>query len=475
VIVDRLFHSVRSVVKKGSFNYDRPVRENTYSVSRISIFLGGDCMKRIIAISVMFVLLTGAAFAVDLGGNVIGSATVLQGNNLENSKVESGGGLGRVRIDGAGGDEDGKYGGWVRFDPTGGVAVGGIAAGIAWWKPIDLFKLSLGGNPDGHFGKEGVTGWMFYQHAYDTAVVIGGNVWGWGPLGGGDVNMYGHDVIFRDAFFGGFGGGNGTILEFTADILAINIVLPFFEGGETADAFKKVIAQLDVKLDFGNIALTYVGGRGYNKGNYVAATGGAPKGAPTVMGPTYKDAKGDDKQDEYFMDANGIWQQAAPATPATGEEGYDEPSKIFAYFGGSFGPLAVDFGLGYGFAKNDGKDAQPIAVGLGLKYGADAFGVKFRVIGKLAGDDKVTRVLADVLPYFVLSDTMRAFVSVGLGMMMKDGEDSIMDWHFNPYLEVGQEWGAKFLAGIKVWQYQGGKDKGGAMSWAVPIAIVVSF
>jgi len=388
-------------------------------------------MKKIIAISVMFVLLTGAAFAADVSGAVIGSATVLQGDTKEGSKVTSGGGLSRVRLEGAGGDEGGTFGGWVRFDPTGGTAINGIASGLVWWKPIDQFKLTLGGNPDGHFGKEGVTGWMFYQTAYDTAAVVAGNVWGWGPadtesigkwtgqdkddVNGGDYNLYGHDVIFRNAFFGGFGGGDGTILEITpSDMLSINVVLPFFGGGETADVFKSAIAQLDVKLDFGNIALTYAGSAGDGK-------------------------------------------------------------KIFVYYGGSFGAIALDVGFGYTMPNED-KTKNPMAIGLGLKYGADAFGVKVRAIGKLAGEDKATRILADILPYFVLSDSLRAFVSVGLGMILPDQGNSWMDWHFNPYLEVGQEWGAKFVAGIKVWQdFNGDKDIGGSMHWAVPIGLIVSF
>jgi hypothetical protein len=66
-----------------------------------------------------------------------------------------------------------------------------------------------------------------------------------------------------------------------------------------------------------------------------------------------------------------------------------------------------------------------------------------------------------------------------------------MGWHFNPYLQIGEEWGAKFLAGIKVWSAGktpaslGEPDENGIptiipgqdaiIHWAVPIAIIVSF
>jgi hypothetical protein len=66
---------------------------------------------------------------------------------------------------------------------------------------------------------------------------------------------------------------------------------------------------------------------------------------------------------------------------------------------------------------------------------------------------------------------MRAYISAGLGMYMPETGDSAMDWHFNPYLEVGQEWGPKFLAGVKVWS----ELNGDVTNWAVPIAIMVSF
>ena len=421
MIVDRLFHSVRSVVKKGSFKYDRLIRENTYSVSRMSIFVGGDCMKKIIAISVMFVLLTGAAFAADVSGSVIGTVNVLTGDNGDDSKVTSSAGLDRVRVEASGSSD--SFGGWVRLDPAsleikedeGEVNFSSGVAGNVWWKPVDELKILIGGNPDGFWGKEGVSGWMFYQTAYDTGVTVdGANVWG------GD-NIYGQGLKYRNAFYRGF-GDNGLLLEIRpADIATINIALPVFAGGETADVFKHLVAQVDLHLDFGNIAITYEG------------------------------------EGSYIQGGNTGWVGGDGAT-------------IFAYFGGSFGPLALDVGLGYELV-GESKFKNPIAIGLGAKYATDSFGVKFRAVTSLAGDDKATKILTDVLPYFVLGDKLRAFVSFGLGMTMPEAGDSVMDWHFNPYVEVGEEWGAKFLAGIKV---QSGGN-GESIGWAVPIALSIGF
>jgi len=388
-------------------------------------------MKKIIAISVMFVLLTGAVFAVDIGGTVIGTTTVLQGNNDPDAKVTSDFSMNRIRFEGYGETDEGLFGGWIRLGDGGTPSFNGYA----FWKPMEQVKLIIGGQPDGFWGKEGVTGWGFYQTAYDTDVVIGGNVWGWGPadpsfwagmpgftFDGGDLNMYGHPAKFRNAFYGGQ-GKDALMLEITpADIVQINVAIPADEhsGEETANVFQFATVQLDIKLDVGNIAITYKG---------------------------------------------GISKEASSSGPAI-----DEPGALYAYFGGSFGAISLDVGLGYYMAGLD-KAAKPIWVGAGVKYAADSFGVKARFLAGLAGDDKVTRVLVDVLPYFILSDSMRAYVSAGVGMLMPDGGDSWTDFHFNPYLEVGQEWGSKFLAGIKYWSEYNGE----ITNWAIPVALIVSF
>jgi len=363
-------------------------------------------MKKLIAISVVFALIAGVAFAVDLGGTVIGSATLFQSDTGDDAKVTSSGTMNRIRIDGGGEAGDGVYGGYVRFGD-------GNYDGNAWWKPIDQFKLMVGGNGgDGFLAKEGVTGWMFYQTPCDTDVADNGNTWG-----GGYSNW---PYIFRSAFYGGGKDGKDDVYLFITpvDMLAINLQIPFIsEGGkETADVFAKTIAQLDLKLDFGNIALTYRGDSG---------------------------------------------------------EGNDQP-KVFAYFGGSFGDLALDVGLGYQFANED-DTANPVGIGFGLKYAADAFGVKFRGLVNLGGEDKNTNIMADVMPYFGLGDNLTAFVSVGVTMAMPDGGDSVLNWHFNPYIQVGEEWGAKFVGGLRVWSANPLDGSDGVINWAVPVGVIVSF
>jgi len=449
-------------------------------------------MKKLIAISVVFALVAGAAFAVDVGATVIGDVNVLKGDTGKDpagnsTKVTSDGGLGRVRIDGSG-EANENFGGYFRIDARhwSGAFNGD---GNVWWKPIDQFKLLLGGNGgDGFFGKEGVTGWGFYQTPTDTGVTFGGaNVWG--------SSIYGYGLTTRYAFYaGGIDGGDDAYLFITPnEMVGINIQLPFMshKGEETADVFKQTIAQIDLKLDFGNIALTYAGGKGKKDP--------AKPDAYLDPGADSKDVYGWIQDPATGEITYGVKTPGAAATPkwkmTGGSDGYDDPASIFVYFGGSFGDLSIDFGLGYHMATHDKGEKgdthnQPIGIGLGVKYAMETLGVKFRTVVALPMDNECDGmvVLADVQPYFVVSDNMMAFVSVGLGMQMpyKDQVDaagekvkSVTGWHFNPYLQIGEEWGAKFLAGIKV-SSDGKKiygEKGDAtkLDWAIPIAMIVSF
>ena len=423
-------------------------------------------LKRLIAISVVFALVAGTAFAVDLGGAVIGTVNFLEGSSAKDANensypVEASAGMQRVRVEGSGENDDGTFGGWLRID---GVHWSGNPQfeGFAWWKPIDMLKLGIGGNSDGMYAKEGVTAWMFYQTASDTGVVDPANAWGGG---------YG-PVEFRQAFYGGFDKQALHLTVSPADIVDINIAVPFFIGGDAdydpdtnpggsaSYIFQRTHAQVDLKLDFGNIALTYVGN-----------------------GNKYAD---------------------------------DNPGKIFAYFGlTSIENLGIDVGLGFPlplvdkeFAGVDGKEHKatkvtPIAAGLGVKFTADSFGIKARVVASFAGSSKVDYdgdagkpdpepllLTADILPFFAMNDNLRIFFSAGLGITGVDknangdkakdanGDDlkATVAWHINPYVEIGQEWGPKFLAGLRIWSdgVKSGDDKA-LVNWGIPLALHVGF
>jgi hypothetical protein len=381
-------------------------------------------MKKIIALLVVFALFAGSVFAVDLGGAVNGTVTIAQGSTVEDSDITSGMGMDRIRIEGAGQTDDGVFGGWLRKE-----AGESGANGLAWWKPIDMLKIIIGGNPDGHWGKEGVTGWMFSQTAYDSGVTNNTeNIWGGGmynsdPSGGawGSGAWNGNS---RQAFFAG-DGYNGLRIEITPmDILAIKIGLPTF--GTWEENFNEIIAQVDLNLAFGNIALTYQG-QGEKKG------------------------------------------------------------KMFAYAGLPISIVNLDVGVGIPFDSNDGAAKQQIWAGLGVKAGiSDLFQIRLRTYAGFGGEDSDPfTITADIMPYLTLSDSLRVGFTLGFAMASygdgyepyKDGS-SIIGFNVNPYIEVGQEWGPKFLAGFYLkangWKQNNGNDDAVSV-WGLAIGIQSSF
>jgi len=369
-------------------------------------------MKKLIVLSVVFALMVGSVFAVDLGGTVFGKVDVIKGDSGANSKITSGGSFERVRIDGAGDAADGVFGGYIRYQGTD----VGVDSAWAFWKPIDQFKLIIGGNSDGFWGKEGVTGWGFNQMPYDGGVAINPGTW-YGDTWGSSI--YGNLPYMhsRYVFFEGV-VDNGALLEITpADIFGVNLFIPFIrdDGKELADVFQAMVAQVSINLDIGNIAITYDGG---GRGSKRVGSKGA----------------------------------------------------IYASFNGAIGDLGLDVGFSY-HLEGDTSGALPIGIGVGVKYATDSFGVKFKLSAALAGDDKTTWLNAAVVPYFNLSDNMAAFVNAGLGVGIPDGGDAKIGWYFNPYLRVGAEWGPSFYAGVKLYAELGNDT----VNFAIPIALMVSF
>jgi len=349
-------------------------------------------MKKLIAISVVFALVAGVAFAVDLGGTVIGHVNVIEKSG--SGDVVGTAGLDRIRLEGSGEVADGKFGGWIRAEEGG-------FAGYAWWKPIDQLKVLIGNNGgDGFWGKEGVTGWGFTGPVGDAGIVTNtGNIWGGGFAG---------DIIVRKAFFGGVGYNSLNIEITPVDLVSINIAFPFFNSGKVGDIFMGTVAQVDLNLSFGNFAFTYAG-------------------APTV-----------------------------------------DDSQAFGYFSLTvIDGLELDFGIGSAFTST------PLKFGLGVAYTSDSWGIKFRsILGIPINSSQSFGMLFDILPYFVINESFRVYVNVGLGAQDFDDLTKDAGWHLNPYIEVGEYWGAKFAAGFKV---SSKAMKGGAIDIALPIALIVSF
>jgi len=371
---------------------------------------------------------------VDLSGSVFGGATLMQGDSIKDSDVTVGGAMYQIRLQGSGEAGDGKFGGWLRADSMASIMQQGNLTGhpwetdnlrlfaifgYAWWKPIDQFKLTIGGNPDGLIAKDGFVCWNFNQTATDSGI----------------IEDLGHKFgAMRNAFYGGF-AGNGALLEIKPlDMVSVNIAIPFITGAiiddptspgnkianyEAKNVFKAMVAQVDLNFDFGNIAFTYVG-----------------------------DSDGDG-----------------------GDKG-----KFLAFYGGSFGDISLNVGLGYGFAKD-----SPFNIGLGLKYATGAFGVKFRTEMDIpTADGAAFPLVLGVVPYYAFNDNLSAFLSAGLDLSIPDSGDATVGWYVNPYLRVGAEWGPTFYFGVQIFSDgKKGKDSSDldktVVQFAVPVSIHVSF
>jgi hypothetical protein len=371
-------------------------------------------MKKLIVFLVAFALLAGSVFAVDLGGEVFGTFYLLNGDTSDASDYvfsgNAGDDMGRVRLQGAGGSD--TYGGWLRAE------AGGFW-GNAWWKPIDQLLIRLGSNGgDGFWGKDGVTRWGFHQRAGDVDIGTAGNAWG-----GGYINYGGFPITFSNAFYGGIGNNHLGIEIKPMDMLEINLGVPFKSGDQTlGDVFASTTAQIAVNLDFGTIAVTYLG-------------------API------DDVEGGAEGDPY----------------------------LYAYFGlTAIENISIDVGLGVNFAED-----SPLYAGLGAQVTiSDAFGLKARAMGGFAGGDKNLGILFDIMPYFAVSDSVKVFCDIGLDMTVFDNSDldTRIGWHVNPYLWVGEQWGPAFWAGVKIWS-TGTSNPGddAVINFSIPIAVGLSF
>jgi hypothetical protein len=416
-------------------------------------------MKKLIAISVVFALVAGVAFAeANVNAEVFAKVTPLQSSTegekgKDKPKVTAGGEMRRIRLEVSGQDDNGVFGGYLRIDrspwwrgeiqkkdwsdATGDHLPGDLATatGNVWWKPIDQFKLLIGGNgKDGFFGADGITRWGFYQVAADG------------------VGVAQEAFAFSASFYGGFDPLYGAILTITPmDALEINLGIPFFDyvkdkdgnENETADKFMKTNAQVAYTIDgIGKLAITYAGGLG-DTVNF------------------------DDKKNSFS--GNG--------------------AKLYAYFGlTAIENLGIDIGFGYTLpAKGTVKGIDvtynaPIAAGLGVSFNAGDFGVKARVQGQFAEkaeDWKGPMVIDfDVLPYYNISDTLAFFFDAGIKMSVPDQGDSVTGWHINPYITVKSSWWApNFYAGIRV-DSDGSKTYGKngdktSVNWSVPIGVAV--
>jgi len=398
-------------------------------------------MKRLIAISVVFALAAGAAFAVDVGGEVIGKVNIVSKDGAADDATAFTGGLGRIRLEGSGDAEIaiGTIGGWIRAEVGTNFDADGLFAkamteydstdpdaeepnpidylstnfyGLAWWKPIDQLKIQIGGNPDGHYDTSHIGRYGFYAQANEIGLVNSDGNWG-------------GTSFDKGVFGGGFGSNHFALIIDPLDGLNINIALPLNakvvdpDDKQIGAAFKGALFQVNYSADFGAIHVTYAGAG------------------------------------SSLSDIGKIWGSV--------------------YLGSLVDGLGLELGLGYSLKKADvAKD--PLAVALGARFDAGAFGIKLRAIFEAGGevtaggDKKDAAVRVDLLPSYAVNDDVVIFGDIGIYLT---GADEQFAWHLAPYVRIGPEWGPGFYAGLKFNNGDGGKDD--KVNIAIPIGIIAKF
>jgi hypothetical protein len=391
-------------------------------------------IKKLIAISVVFALVAGAAFAVDLGGDIIAGVNVVEktgGNDAEVFK----GTLGRVRIEGSG-EADigvGTIGGWLRFNAGGGDYIYGTGgtppgsppgewlgvkqpwdppvllaatSGLAWYQPIEQLRLQIGLNPDGHYDTSHIGRYGFYAQANELGFVNSDGNWG--------------STSWDSAVFGGYGSLHFAFIITPMEGVNINVAVPLNAdptGGtdtQIAKTFKNTLFQVNYAADFGAIHITYQGGQGGNLGKF--------------------------------------WGSA--------------------YLGSLVDGLGLEIGVSF-TAVESGNAKKPLSIGLAAKYDvSEQFGVKLRSIFDipLESGGKVN-VRVDLLPFYAINENVVAYFDAGIYL---DGSvTNQFAWHFAPYVRVGAEWGSSFYAGLAF--NNGDGNKGDKVNIAIPVGIIAKF
>jgi len=398
--------------------------------------------------------LATAAFSIEVGGQVINSIYVIGGSSADNEDdLFAEGNVMDVRLAGSAETENGKFGGSFRLNA--GTQAGTPAlSGWAFWRPIDMLKIQWGINPDGEFGLDGITRWSFYGAAtdvFDRGYYNGfsGNAWGASWHG----NWYG--TTYASAFYKGF-GDQGVVTTFTPiDGFELNVGLPYFGKEKAADVYRRMHVQAKYTAGgIGTFGLSFAGG-GDHRANAAGFTG--------------------------VYDATASGQDVRTT------------SDLYLYINlAMIENLGIDLGFKFAFPgdRPDGESARPpIAFGLGLDFGAGAFGFKARAQFELGASEfhseyEYTRILFDLLPSYAINDSITAFLSFGMGMGKqkdKDGSNNGLDlgWHLMPYISYYTNlWGSgSFWAGVRIESLLRNTEAPGdpVIRWGIPVGLMFCF
>jgi len=411
-------------------------------------------MKKLIAISVMCVLVIGAAFAeTTLGGKIHIGGQILNGTNVEGSTP----GTGEMTPD------------W--YNTTLAVNFGDSKAGgklsihnkspsfydyFVWWRPIPQLRMQVGVNADGDFGTAEITGWGFTGEAKN---------------GLGAINEYSGPIFglanSRRGFYDGSGETTNVAFSiFPIDGLTINLWIPL-KGENAALTFAKTeVNAVYVIEEIGKVKLSFQGNTGYVEG------------------------QGEDSENKWYG-ADGITNPAA------------SPKFFLSFYLSAIENMGIDLGLAYKLPFNNEKDKiltnHPFEIGLGYRWVNGDLTLKLRSAMLVGGSvkkgdrDPVNDPVlfsVNVLPSYKIAG-MTVFLYAGLGiqavedwektsrdtMWDKNQSNAVVSWFINPYLHIPAGDGLRFQVGLQIYSsgvmnpyyIDGDRFSDGAqVNWAIP-------
>ena len=402
-------------------------------------------MRKVIAISVVFVLAVGAAFA-QVSGTIDARFVLAENDGTEDADTFIGGGGSGV-ADGyltlSGQDPDGKFGGLVRIRAN--ENGGNFHRAFAWWRPIQQVKIFLGHDLDGLFGTDPLTAWGFHQ--------------------GGESFVERHDWDFWRMVFPGNWDGFGAAFSFYfVQGLEINLVIPTGlpewypgEGDKAGQAltYGQLLDSLRLQVnyaipDIGKIFVSWIGGR-------------------------------QDIIDDDLKDGVVNYGQIGGSFLLTAVEGLQLQIGVSTYL------YNAD---NLGKFDNGNDQVAPLAIGLAAHFASGDFGVKFRsafVLNAYAANQTTadswkyrawnnwypfvegTLITFNVMPWYNLG-VLTAYLDIGADIAAPEGADEspVYIW-INPYIRKSIGPGA-IRAGVMI-----GIDDDGVNDAVISLKIPVQF
>jgi len=410
-------------------------------------------MKKFVAVAVVLAFVAGGAFAISFSGDVMGQINVMEGSSADgDDDVVTGGSMVRARLTIEAANADDTFGALVRFQASGfGAPNAGVGThtALGWWQPIPMFWLGIGFDNNGLFDAQGNSRWMFYREASDMTTNPG-NAWGWGYSLQGQLGWNVWD--FGHAFYVGYTAPGLAMSIRPIPELSINIGLPFIAGAVVQPAIPDGPLPED----------PWWGG-----------------GSDAVSSNEIGDVFSAINLQARF---NQAWGSVALTYRGSAEE--YSPGSIFAYLNlRMIDNLDLDVGFGFHIRGEDHPEDTHIGIGLAAQYNINPdFGIRTRFMFGLDTADyyNFNVVMFDVLPFFTLGGNITIFCSVGITVDMFGGNgdsESALNWHLNPWVEIGGEWMPRFFAGFRLWSTNFPGDNGDAnfINWAVPIGLVINF